>query len=96
MNVERILEQRGSTYGDFSSISQASQRIKRELYAALDKNKDYHQLPDHHKAALAEAVGMIAHKLARVVNGTVGHADSLTDIAGYAILIRDILNKGGE
>jgi hypothetical protein len=40
-----------------------------------------------------EALEMIAHKIARIVNGDPNYADSWLDIAGYAQLVADRLNE---
>ena len=39
----------------------------------------------------AEALDMIAHKIARILNGDPNHHDHWHDIAGYATLIADRL-----
>ena len=39
-----------------------------------------------------EALEMIAHKIARILNGDPDYADSWHDIAGYAQLVADRLN----
>lgn len=36
---------------------------------------------------------MIAHKLARIMNGDPNYIDNWTDIAGYAQLVVDILEQ---
>jgi hypothetical protein len=38
-----------------------------------------------------EALEMIAHKIARIINGDPNYADSWVDIAGYAKLVADRL-----
>jgi len=38
-----------------------------------------------------EALEMIAHKIARIINGDPNYADSWVDIAGYAKLVSDRL-----
>lgn len=38
-----------------------------------------------------EALDMIAHKIARIINGDPDYADSWDDIAGYAKLVADRL-----
>jgi hypothetical protein len=40
----------------------------------------------------AEALEMIANKIARILNGDPDYADSWTDIAGYATLVAERLN----
>ena len=39
----------------------------------------------------AEALEMIVHKIARIINGDADYSDSWRDIAGYAMLISDRL-----
>jgi hypothetical protein len=38
-----------------------------------------------------EALDMIAHKIARIINGDPDYADSWVDIAGYATLVSERL-----
>ena len=40
-----------------------------------------------------EALQMICHKIARIVNGDPDYADSWVDIAGYAKLVADRLER---
>ena len=50
----------------------------------MDRNKSL-------KADQQEALEMILHKIARIVNGDPDYADSWVDIAGYAKLVADRL-----
>jgi hypothetical protein len=43
-----------------------------------------------------EAMEMIAHKLARIINGDPDYHDNWADIAGYAKLVADRLETGKE
>lgn len=87
--VDEILTQRGLRYGKFKDRAQLAQELKRVMV--------------RHAAAIGttftdsqwEALEMIAHKIARIVNGDPNHIDSWTDIAGYAKLIADEL-EGNE
>jgi len=40
-----------------------------------------------------EALEMIAHKIARILNGDPNYADNWIDIAGYATLVANRLEK---
>jgi hypothetical protein len=40
----------------------------------------------------SEALEMIAHKIARILNGDPNYVDSWLDIAGYATLVAERLN----
>ena len=81
--VEAILEERGRRYGLFKDHAMIAQTIKdmmkqEEGWARLD--------PDQ-----KEALEMIVHKIARILNGDPNYADSWVDIAGYAKLVADRL-----
>ena len=77
-NIDEILEAREKTHGNFESHSIISQYIK-----------DGMRETDGWKAlnpAQAEALEMIAHKIARILNGNSCVHDHWDDIAGYATL----------
>jgi len=84
--LDETLTERGKRYGTFKGHATVSQSlkdlIKHEL-AMRDKELECDQL---------EALEMIAHKIARVINGDPNYADSWHDIAGYAQLVADRLN----
>ena len=83
--VDDILAQRGLRYGKFKYQAQLCQELKRVMV--------------RHASAVGteftdsqwEALEMIAHKIARIVNGDPNHVDSWTDVAGYAKLVADEL-----
>jgi hypothetical protein len=78
MLVEETLEKRGQIYGKFTSHARISQDLKEVMHATGGWGS---QLPDER-----EALEMIQHKIARVLNGA-PHADNWLDIAGYATLV---------
>ena len=84
-SVETILEERGKRYGKFISHAKISQDLKRVLIAEC--NRCNTPLTDDQ----TEALSMICHKMARIVNGDPNYADSWDDIAGYATLVGDRL-----
>lgn len=88
--VENTLEQRGARYGTFQGHAEISQDLKEVLRTALlcrgKKLKEDQQ----------EAIEMIFHKIARIVNGDSDYSDSWHDIAGYATLVDDRLKKEGK
>ena len=84
MTIEQTLKDRGEAYGSFEDFSRLSQSIKREM----TKGKWW----VHTSPSQREAFEMIAHKIARLLNGGAHHADSWHDIAGYALLIEKELN----
>ena len=84
--VDETLNQRHETYGYFIGVAEISQDLKRALFYYLTaRNKDLE--PDQ-----TEALEMILHKIARIVNGDENHVDSWHDISGYATLVADRLN----
>ena len=87
MSVTDTLTERGKRYGKFKDHAAIAQELKRALYRHMDQVSKVE--PD---ADQLEALEMICHKLARIVNGDPDYADSWHDIAGYAQLVADRLN----
>lgn len=83
-NLNETLEQRGEQYGDFRQMAEFSQELKNLL------------LTDQMTAVQREVTEMICVKLARIVNGNPNHRDSWLDIAGYAQLVVNDIDRGGE
>ena len=84
-SVNTILQERALQYGTFVSLAKTAQEFKSVLYKELgSRNK---RLADDQ----AEALDMILHKIARVINGDANHVDSWADIAGYATLVAERL-----
>jgi hypothetical protein len=84
-NVDAILNERGSRYGNFMDHATITYRLKevaRDFAAEKGKHFAYDQ---------CEALDMIFHKLGRILNGDPNYADSWIDIAGYAQLVADRL-----
>ena len=82
MSIDKTLKQRQKTHGDFKTHAQISQELKAVLW-----KYDYQNLSPHQ----CEALEMIAHKIARILNGNPNHADHWHDIAGYATLVENNL-----
>lgn len=85
-DINATLTERGARYGTFTDHAEIAQRLKavmRQYEAARGCDLD----PDQR-----EALEMIAHKIARIINGDPDYADSWHDIAGYAQLVADRLN----
>ena len=85
MNIEKVLAERGSRYGEFVDHAFITQSIKR----AMENSLNWKRLSDDMK----EALEMIAHKMGRILNGDPEYIDSWTDIVGYAKLVEDYLIK---
>lgn len=85
--LDKILEERGQSYGDFSGIASITQKIKGVLRAHRKWGIPPQETVvwgDHQ--VFAEASEMIVHKLARATNGDPYNEDTWQDIAGYANL----------
>ena len=79
MTTDDVLAARGQRYGLFAGHAQIAQRIKRAMWEC----DNWINL----SASQQEALEMIAHKVARVLNGDPAYVDNWTDIAGYARLV---------
>lgn len=83
--VDETLDERAQDYGKFKDGAELMQGIKRLLADhALRHNKTF--ADDQW-----EALEMIVHKMARIVNGNPDKVDHWVDIAGYAKLVADRL-----
>jgi hypothetical protein len=95
-DIEQILEDRGSEYGDYAVLAEVTQAVKTTLRAALDANPRVWALTGEERAALTESLDMIALKAARLAVGNPGNVDSWNDIMGYARLGRDHVCTRGQ
>lgn len=82
MTVAKTLKQREKTHGNFATHALISQSLKE----VMRDHGIYELSPDQ-----AEALEMIAHKIARILNGDPNHHGNWHAIAGYATLIADRL-----
>ena len=71
-------------YGTFNNIAITSQKIKDMYYIDNAQEND---------SVINEAFEMIAHKLARIINGSSRYIDNWRDIAGYAQLVVEYLEN---
>ena len=77
--IDKTLNEREGQYGAFIGQATLSQALKDEMYPV----NGYSDLdPD-----MKEALDMIQHKIARIINGDPTRTDSWHDIAGYARLV---------
>jgi len=83
--IETTLKERGENYGEFRDHAILSQGIKNAMrqglgwpFIDLDKK---------------ECLEMVAHKIARILNGDPNYHDSWHDIIGYVTLIEKGLKK---
>ena len=78
-DIDALLRERGATHGDYAAHAEVTQRLK----IMMRMQPGWLMLT----AMQAEALEMIAHKIARVIVGNPNHADHWDDIAGYARLV---------
>jgi hypothetical protein len=81
--ISDTLDERGKRYGLFTGHAMLSQHLKGVMHTS-PKWRDL-------AADQREALEMIQHKVARILNGDPDHHDSWHDIAGYATLVADRL-----
>lgn len=86
-NVDSVLKERGSRYGDFKTHAEITQTLKAVVNTYLI------QLDKKLTASQAESIDMIFHKIGRIVNGDPNYIDSWVDIGGYSKLIVDELEQ---
>ena len=89
-STDVILEERGNRYGKFSGHAEISQRLK-GVVREFEAKRGCDLAPDQR-----EALEMVMHKIARIINGDPNYHDSWADIAGYAKLVADRLETGKE
>jgi len=83
MDINETLDQRQKTHGIFTDHAQISQKLK----TIISVQYNYGGLEDDQK----EALEMIMHKVARILNGNPDTHDHWHDIAGYATLVANRL-----
>ena len=84
-DIHMILTERGDRYGSFAGHAALTQQLKGVIRQALIERGKV--LADDQ----TEAMEMICHKIARIVNGDHDYEDSWRDIAGCSTLIADRL-----
>lgn len=83
-----VLNERGSTHGDFEDNGHIMQGLKTVMRAHVGWNK----LAPYQK----EALEMIQHKIGRILCGDHTYFDHWRDIAGYAKLVEERCPKPTE
>lgn len=83
-DISATLQDRGNRYGAFTGHADISQRLKEVMQ---DPIENWGKLARDQR----EALEMIVHKIARILNGDPNYHDSWHDIEGYARLVADRL-----
>lgn len=81
-NLEAILKERGSNYGDFRSQAELARTLKKVVHAHAELNGV--ELTPYQE----EGLDMILYKISRIANGNPHHVDSWEDISGYAEIVK--------
>lgn len=89
-DVDAILEERRETHGNFQTHAEISQKLKDCMRKHMRRHSVGYDDLDHDQA---EALDMIQHKIARILNGNPNEPDHWLDIAGYAKLVHDRLKN---
>jgi hypothetical protein len=90
-NLGDVLAARGAKYGEFVNHAEVTQNLKALISSGFYQYNEkvaQNLAPDQQ-----EALDMICHKIGRIVCGDPDYADSWIDIAGYAKLVADRLEK---
>lgn len=84
-DIRETLKERGERYGQFPDHASYAQTLKDACRESpgFKASKPFQR----------EALEMILHKVARICNGDPDYDDSWRDIAGYAQLVVDELNR---
>lgn len=81
--VDEILKNRDEIHGNFENVAYTAQCLKNQIKIADN------ELP----LIMRESLDLICTKMARIANGNCNEIDHWLDIAGYAQLVVNRLNK---
>lgn len=82
-NIDETLAERGERYGKFEDQASLSQQLKRTMHSG----RNWQRMSDDKR----EALEMVQHKIARILNGDPDYHDSWHDIIGYIRLVEEHL-----
>lgn len=83
--IDKLLEDRGSRYGDFATQAEVSQAIRK----ALHDTPNWDTLPPY----MREGLDMCVSKLSRILVGDPMYMDNVVDLIGYITLIKTEMEK---
>ena len=86
--MQKILSDRKDKYGDFRYQADLSVSLKR----VMREGNAWHEMHPY----MHEALDMIQHKIARILNGDPYYEDSWVDVIGYAQLALDRTREDAE
>lgn len=85
--INQILKERSEKYGSFEEVSATSEAMQIAYIRGSEKSEYITYCYQ------SEALRMIFNKIARISCGDPNHVDSWRDIAGYALLVVNILEN---
>lgn len=83
--INDILKERGSRYGDYRVQAQTAQRIR----DAFEASPNWEILPDYMK----EGLSLITTKFSRMLTGDMLYLDNVVDLIGYLTLMKTEMEK---
>lgn len=83
--IDKLLEDRGSRYGDFGVQARTAQAIR----AAFQTGENWDTLPPY----MREGLDLISTKLSRMLCGDFMYLDNVVDIIGYMTLVKTEMEK---
>ena len=83
--IDKLLEDRGSRYGDFGVQAQTARAIKDTFESA----SNWSDLPPY----MQEGLDLVATKLSRMLCGDYMYLDNVVDIIGYMTLVKTEMEK---
>ena len=84
-NVNEMLAGRQARYGSFGGHAKIAQGLK----AVMHERSGWDRLkPDQR-----EALEMVQHKIARMLNGDPKYLDNIVDVVGYSTLIKNVMEQ---
>jgi len=87
-DIKKLLEERALDHDKLGSFY-AKSRFIQDLKEIVRETEGWEYASPDQK----EAIDMIAHKMGRILCGNINHIDSWVDIAGYATLVANRLEK---
>ncbi len=82
MDIGEMLYQRQNRYGEYPKHAELAQALKTACHRH-DNGAKWATMSAYQR----EAMDMICHKMARVMNGDPNYLDNWVDLAGYANLV---------
>ena len=86
--IEDLLKDRGSRYGDFGVQAQTARAIK----GTFESASNWSYLPPY----MQEGLDLVATKLSRMLCGDYMYLDNVVDIIGYMTLVKTEMEKEEE